>query len=220
MNHCLWCVALAQFQASDVWLHEGEGVFEGTKDMKYQELNLGEIVNGGPAKLRATLDRLVPVSNAFAQDRMRSQKKGPKPGAIWWSHGGWMREDPYFSLTSECKTAHNSSFGAECFLIERPKNTLRIYNMLQLDTFTRRFKHACKQHEIDWPAVAEAGYWAIAVDFVTAERLRGYQYKQKGVPDKRYYWQVGWDVPSLAIIDIRAIDNQVYPVSIDTGESL
>ena len=122
-------------------------------------------------------------------------------GCIWFSAGSWLF-DPYcdgydgydghdFSNNDVCE--HN------VITVENPINILEITNLEKLLNFNKEYKK-CKS--INWKKIIDDRYYGVAFTFRKYYYLKGYDKKMKIHPS----WQLSFDVESLCIFDLRAID--------------
>ena len=117
-------------------------------------------------------------------------------GCIWFSAGSWLF-DPYcdgHDLKKNDVCEHN------VITVENPINILKITNLEELLNFNEEYK---KRELIDWKKIIDNGYYGVAFTFRKYYYLKGYDKKnEKSCPS----WQRTFDVESLCIFDLRAID--------------
>ncbi|MGB3467535.1 MAG: hypothetical protein WBA74_19775, partial [Cyclobacteriaceae bacterium] len=122
-----------------------------------------------------------------------------KPSCFWFSQGTWLFGFDIDDSDLEEIEDYELKY---VFIIDNPKNILRIENRKDMINFVNKYHFRDKSDYIDWNKVEEDGYYGIFFNFCHLTDI-GLSYENEG-----YSWFSGFDVESLCIWDLRAFDNR------------
>lgn len=203
---CWRCQKTYKNSQEQIWLHQGFGCFD---KMTFEKLPVPQMLE---------------LDNVFTKPRFESVFKQleekhefyhqMKPfGCIWFSNGSWLY-DPY------CDGSHDGEKpeSYKVFVTKNPHNVLQITTYKELEAFTNKYavpksndKIQSSEDEdefynkntlITWLDVYNDGYYGVAFNFRKVSHIAPVK-----TYFERYFWHCAFDVESLCIFDLRAIQN-------------
>jgi hypothetical protein len=144
-----------------------------------------------------TYKKVENIDDFFHEPKLRKHISAKPEGCIWFSAGSWLY-DPY-SDHSDCHDEKEEN-NINVISVTNPVNILKITNLQELINFNDQYK---KGSLINWEKVKNNGYYGVSFTFRKCYYFKGYDWEKIG---QSLDWQWGFDVESLCIFDLRAIN--------------